>query len=131
MPSKKITLTETALTEEERETVSAYVAAKRAATQSEAMIKKLSGPVQKLAKLHPDLLIDGARITLGTRKAWSYSVVIAGFKASLLAAMVQEQENGDATEKTTVFPVLKELSKFTGQAVTGIKPSVWERLFSK
>ncbi len=129
--SKQITLTETDLPEAARETVRAFVAAKRAATQAEALIKKLSKPVLTLAKAHPGLLVDGARITTGKRKVWCYSAAIGGFLAVLQREQKKERERGEATSRTTEFVTVRELSKFTGQAIFGIVPSAWTRLFGK
>lgn len=128
---KQITLTETDLSAEDRETIAAFVAAKRAATQAEAALKKLKAPVLKLAKKHPALLVDGARITVGRHASWSYSAVIAGFRASLHQAETEERDDGTAKEKVTEFPVVRELSKFTGQAIAGMAGGVWQRLFGK
>jgi len=127
----EITLKETALSAEERETVSAYVAAKRAATQAAAIEEKLKPAVLALAGQHPDLLVDGARITLGSRKTWSYSAVIAGLAAALKTEKKAEETSGAATVKTTEFPVVEELEKFTGQAIHGITPGIWTRLLKR
>ena len=128
---RKITLTETGLTGTELETVQAFIAANRAKKQAGEVLDKLKSPVLALAKKYPTLLVDGARITVGSNTSWSYSAVIAGFRASVAKAEKEEQESGVAKSKTTRFPAVRELSKFTGQAVPGIEPGFFSKLLGR
>jgi len=142
----EITLTETPLHPEERETVEAWLAAKRAAKQADLILEKLGPRVLALVKdrIQPDgdeipglppepmLFVGGARIGCGRRSVWSgYSPVIAGLKDSLKQEQQKEQKDGPAVETLAEFPVMWELEKFAGQAVTGVAPSLWVRMFGK
>lgn len=128
---KQITLTETELPQADLEAVRDYVAAKRAEKQAQTVLEKLSATVRKLARKHPDLLVDGARITVGTLTTYKYSLAMEGFKTALSKAQAEERDNGTAKAATTSFPIMRELSKFTGQAVAGITPTTWGRIFGR
>ncbi len=122
---KQIILTETVLPPADLEVVQLYTAAVRAQRQAEQILKKITPAMVKLCKVHPGLLVDGARITLGHRSGWSYSDALASRVEQLRHV---ERESGAATTTATTFPQLREITKFTGQALAVPAP-LWGRLF--
>lgn len=116
MAAKKITLTETTLSATDAEVLACYLAAKRAQRQAEAIIAKLQKRVLKLAKQHPALLFDGARITCGKQVVWSYdcepTIIL---QHQLSQAEKQDRFEGRANARTVEFPQVRELSKMTNQ----------------
>ena len=122
---KKIILTETKLPQADLDVVQLYTAAVRAQRQAEQVLKKLTPAMVKLCKAHPTLLVDGARITLGSRAGWDYSHALLHTVEDLRRA---ERDDGTATATSSTFPQLREISKFTGQALAVPAP-LWGRLF--
>ena len=124
---KKITITETDLTPEQAADVAAYVAAHRAAEQAKEIMNATGGKVLALAKANPGLLVAGVRITVGKRSTWKYGSDIVGLKAQLADLEKEARGAGLAKESTTQHIILKELSKFAGQAIA-MPSTLWGKV---
>ncbi|MES2707141.1 MAG: hypothetical protein V4726_11125 [Verrucomicrobiota bacterium] len=131
--AKKITLTETEIPDAtDRDVLACWLSAKRAQRQAEAIIDKLALRILKLARTHPGLLFDGARITVGRNTQYTYSPNTVRQMGDLAALQAEERETRRAIAATTEHTQLHELAKFAGQPlVTPARTGIFKALFGK